>query len=298
MAEARATGSARRRGPAQESRLLLLPAWLWFAGLLVAPLAIMLAYAFATKEGFSTYRFGFDLSNFRRIADPIYLKVFRTTFGLALSGTLGCLLIGYPLAYWLATRVRKHRTLLMLLVIVPFWTSMLVRTYAWVLLLNGDGPMSSLLQRWHLIGQPLNVLFTNKAVLVGLVYDYLPLMVFPLYVSLERMDRRLLEASRDLGQGRLGSFRRVTLPLTLPGIITGSLLVFIPMMGEYVVPAILGGAKSFTVGSLVAYQFGTSIDWPFGAAISMALVASMLLVIFGYLRALGRQAEANLGAAL
>jgi spermidine/putrescine transport system permease protein len=282
----------------QESRLLLGPAWLWFAGLLIAPLVIMLMYSLATKEGFSTYRFGLNLSNFARIGDPIYLKVFRTTFMLALTGTVGCLLIGYPLAYWLATRVREHKTLLMLLVIVPFWTSMLVRTYAWVLLLNSEGPVSSLLQRWHLINQPLGLLFTSRAVLVGLVYDYLPLMVFPLFVSLERLDRRLLEASRDLGQGRLGSFRRVTLPLTLPGIITGSLLVFIPMMGEYVVPAILGGAKSFTVGSLVAYQFGTSIDWPFGAALSMALVGAMLLVIFAYLRALGRQAEANLGAAL
>jgi spermidine/putrescine transport system permease protein len=258
----------------------------------------MVAYAFARRQGFSTYVFGFNLKNFKAIADPIYLKVFRTTFFLALGGTAGCLLIGYPLAYWLATRIRRHKTVFMLLVIVPFWISMLVRTYAWALILDGDGPFSRLLVRSGLIHGPLNILFSNKAVLIGLIYDYLPLMFFPLYVSVERLDRRLLEASRDLGAGRVKTFLRVALPLTLPGIITGSLLVFIPMMGEYVVPAILGGAKTFTVGSLVAYQFGTSINWPFGAAISMALIMGMLLVVGLYLRVLGRQAESSLGAAL
>ena len=252
-------GRATEARPTAEPRWLLLPAWIWFGGLLVAPLLIMLAYSFARREGFSTYVFGFNLSNFKDIADPIYLKVFKTTFYLALQGTLGCLLIGYPLAYWLATRVKTHKTMFMLLVIVPFWISMLVRTYAWVLILNGDGPFSNLLVRSRLIHGPLNILFSNKAVVIGLIYDYLPLMFFPLFVSIERLDRRLLEASRDLGVGRMKTFLRVTLPLTLPGVITGSLLVFIPMMGEYVVPAILGGAKTFTVGSLVAYQDRKSV---------------------------------------
>jgi spermidine/putrescine transport system permease protein len=286
------------RSTVAEPRALLIPASIWYAVLLVVPLAIMLAYAFARKQGFSTFIFGFNLENWQRVWDPIYRKVFRTTFVLALTGTVGCLLVGYPLAYWLATRVRKHRTLIMLLIIVPFWTSLLVRTYSWVLILSGEGPVSHFLERAGLIGSPLNVLYTTKAVLVGLIYDYLPLMVFPLYVSLDRLDRRLLEASRDLGAGRLATFRGVTLPLTMPGIITGSLLVFIPMMGEYVVPSILGGARSFTVGSLVAFQFLTAINWAFGAAVSMALILSMLLVIFLYLRAMGRQVETNLGAAL
>jgi spermidine/putrescine transport system permease protein len=294
----RGGGRAAGARPIAEPRWLLVPAWIWFGGLLLAPMLIMVAYAFARREGFSTYVFGFNLSNFKHIADPIYLKVFRTTFVLALQGTLGCLLVGYPLAYWLATRVKTHKTFFMVLVIVPFWISMLVRTYSWVLILNGDGPLSHFLERVGLIHGPLNLLFSNRAVLIGLVYDYLPLMFFPIYVSVERLDRRLLEASRDLGAGRLKTFLRVTLPVTLPGIITGSLLVFIPMMGEYVVPAILGGAKTFTVGSLVAYQFGTSINWPFGAALSVALIMGMLVVIGLYLRVLGRQAETNLGAAL
>jgi spermidine/putrescine transport system permease protein len=281
-----------------EPRSLLVPAYVWYGVLLVVPLAIMLAYAFARKEGFSTFIFGVNLENFQRVWDPIYRKVFTNTLVLALMGTAGCLLVGYPLAYWLATRVRKHKNLIVLLIIVPFWTSILVRTYAWVLILSGQGPVSRFLESLGLIGSPLNILYTRKAVLIGLIYDYLPLMVFPLYVSLDRLDRAFLEASRDLGAGRWGTFRGVTLPLTLPGIITGSLLVFIPMMGEYVVPSILGGAKTFTVGSLVAFQFLTAINWSFGAAISMALIVLMLVVIFLYLRAMGRQVETNVGAAL
>lgn len=289
-----ASGSAVVREP----RSLVLPAALWFAVLLVVPIAIIVAYAFATREGFSTYLFGFDLSNFGQVFDPLYRKVFRTTFLLAAAGTLGCLLIAYPFAYWLATRVRQRRTLILLLVIVPFWTSLLVRTYAWVLILSGDGPLSAALERLGLIGEPLGVLYTSRAVWVGLVYDYLPLMIFPIYVALERLDPRLLEASRDLGAGAFATFRRVTLPLTKPGIVTGSLLVFIPMTGEYVVPAILGGARTFTVGSLVAFQFLTAANWPFGAALSVSVIAFMLVVVALYLRSVGRDAAGTLEASL
>jgi spermidine/putrescine transport system permease protein len=217
---------------------------------------------------------------------------------MALTGTLGCLLIGYPFAYFLATRASKYRTLLFFLVIVPFWTSLLIRTYAWLLLLSERGPLSGALESIGAINSPLDILYTPFAVWIGVVYDYLPLMVFPLYVAIERMDPRLKEASRDLGAGRLATFWKVTVPLTLPGIMTGCLLTFIPMTGEYVVPEILGGAKSYLVGNLVANEFRTAIDWPFGAALSMALVAMMLVVIFVYLRVLGRQAEENLGAVL
>jgi spermidine/putrescine transport system permease protein len=217
---------------------------------------------------------------------------------MASTGTLGCLVIGYPFAYYLATKVGRNRTLLLLLVIVPFWTSLLIRTYAWVIILGEQGPLSELLQQVRLLSNPLNILYTPSAVWVGVVYDYLPLMVFPLYVALERLDPRLAEASRDLGVGRWGTFRRVTLPLSLPGVMTGCLLTFIPMMGEYVVPEILGGAKSFLVGSLVANQILTAVDWPFGAAIALGLVVVLLIVIAIYLRVVGRNAEQSLGAAL
>ena len=281
-----------------ESRLLLAPAWLWFVTFFLIPLSFMVVYSFGINTGFFTVRFGLHFDQYRRLWDPIYLEIYKDTFLMAGTGTLGCLAIGYPFAYFLATRAGRHRSLLFFLVIVPFWTSLLIRTYSWILILNERGPLSELLQRLSLISQPLDILYTNQAVLIGVVYDYLPLMVFPLYVALDRMDWSLIEASRDLGASRWRSFRRITLPLTMPGILTGCLLTFIPMMGEYVVPTILGGAKSFLVGSLVANEILTAIDWPFGAAISMGLVVVLLLAIFVYLRVLGRRAEENLGAVL
>jgi spermidine/putrescine transport system permease protein len=282
----------------RESRALIAPAWVYYLTLLVAPLCIVAAYAFGHRVGYFTIQFGLSGENFRRLWDPIYVKVFLTTFRLAAIGTLGCLLVGYPFAYWLATRPHKHRTLLLLLVVVPFWTSILIRTFAWALLLSRNGPLSSLLQRVGLIGAPLNVLNTNRAVWIGLVYDYLPLMLFPLYVSIERVDRHLVEAAKDLGLGRIRTFVHVTFPLTLAGVATGSLLVFIPMTGEYVVPSLLGGGKSALFGPIVASQFLNAIDYPFGSAMSLVLVGVLLVVVFAYLRTVGRRAEENLGTAL
>ncbi|MBI4261470.1 MAG: ABC transporter permease [Actinobacteria bacterium] len=282
----------------REPRGLILPAWGYYLVFFVAPLVVILAFAFAHREGFFDITFGFYTENLERLWDPVYLKIYTNTLVLALEGTLLCLLVGFPFAYWLGTRVRTHKTLLLLLVIVPFWTSILIRTYAWALILAPSGFLSSFLQDLRLIANPLHLLGTDRAVLVGIVYDYLPLMVFPLYVSIERMDRRLVEASRDLGVGRWGTFRRVTLPLVLPGIMTGCLLVFVPMTGEYVVPSILGGGLRGLFGPVAADQFLEALNYPFGAAMSLVMVVFLLGVIFLYLRVLGRQAEQNLGAAL
>ena len=290
--------SSRHESIVKEPRALIAPAWAYYVVFFAAPLAVIFAYAFAVRSGFFDIRFGLSGTNFERLWDPVYLKIYRDTVLTAAAGTIGCLLVGYPFAYWLGMRPHRRKTTLLLLIIVPFWTSILIRTYAWALILSGDGPLSGLLQRAHVIGQPLGILHTSRAVLVGLVYDYLPLMLFPLYVSIDRLDRRLVEASRDLGLGRVRTFRRVTLPLTLPGVLTGSLLVFVPMTGEYVVPTILGGGKSALFGPIVASQFLVAIDYPFGAAMSIALVAVLLAAIFVYLRLLGARAEENLGAAL
>jgi spermidine/putrescine transport system permease protein len=286
--------------PVAEPRALIAPAWGWYLAFFVVPLGFIVLYAFAVNDPdqFFVVRFGFQTTQLERVLEPIYLRIYRDTFVMALTGTLGCLLIGYPFAYFLATKVRRNRTLLLLLVVVPFWTSLLIRTYAWVIILGEQGPLSGLLQEVGLLSNPLNILYTSTAVWIGVVYDYLPLMIFPLYVALERIDPRLAEASRDLGVGRWGTFRRVTLPLSLPGVMTGCLLTFIPMMGEYVVPEILGGAKAFLVGSLVANQILTAIDWPFGAAIALGLVLALLVVIAAYLRVVGRHAEESLGAVL
>ncbi|MGH2806693.1 MAG: ABC transporter permease [Actinomycetota bacterium] len=293
-----ASSARARAGAVGEPRWLVAPAWLWVVAFFVAPLGVMVAFSFGVNEGFSTVKFGFHLDQYQRLWDPIYLQIYGDTLLMAFTGTVGCLLVGLPFAYFLATRTSKYKTLLFFLVIVPFWTSLLIRTYSWVLILGEQGPLSDLLLNLNLIGQPLDILYTSKAVFIGVLYDYLPLMVFPLYVAIERVDRALIEASRDLGCGRWETFRRVTLPLIVPGIVTGSLLTFIPMMGEYVVPTILGGAKSFLVGSLVANEILTAIDWPFGAAVSMGLIAVMLVLISLYLAFMGRKAEENLGAVL
>lgn len=282
----------------REPRGLVVPAWIYYVVFLLAPLGFIVAYAFARTTGFFEVTFGLSLANFQRLWDPLYLGIYRDTFAMALGGTLGCLAIGYPFAYWLAMRPHRNKTLLLLLVVVPFWTSILIRTYAWALILSGDGPLSSLLQRLHLIGAPLGLLNTSKAVWIGLVYDYLPLLLFPLYVSVDRLDRSLIEAARDLGCTRWRTFRRVTLPLTLPGVMTGCLLAFVPMTGEYVVPSILGGGKSALFGPIVGSQFLEAIDYPFGATMALGLILVLLVVIFAYLKALGGRAEQNLGTAV
>lgn len=293
---AKVRGSA--RSTVAESRWLVAPALLFIAAFFLAPLGFMVAFSFGINEGFFTVAFGLHDDQYRRLLDPVYLRIYRDTLVLAAVGTGICLLVGYPFAYVLATRAGRWKPLLLVLVIIPFWTSLLIRTYSWVLILNEQGPLSRSLQRLRLIDGPLDVLYTHTAVLIGVVYDYLPLMVFPLYVAIERMDRSLIEASRDLGYGRWATFRRVTLPLTIPGILTGSLLTFIPMMGEYVVPTILGGARTFLVGSLISNEILTAIDWPFGAAVSMGLIVVMLVLIAAYLRLVGRRAEKGLGSAL
>jgi len=282
----------------REPRGLIVPAWAYYVVFLLVPIGFIVAYAFARNTGFFEVTFGVSGESFRRLWDPLYLRIYRDTFLMALGGTVGCLLVGYPFAYWLGARPHRHKTLLLLLIVVPFWTSILIRTYAWALILSPNGPLSSLLQRLHVVGAPLGLLNTSKAVWIGLVYDYLPLMLFPLYVSIDRMDRRLVEAARDLGYGRWRTFRRVTLPLTLPGVITGCLLVFVPMTGEYVVPSILGGGKSALFGPIVGSQFLSAIDYPFGAAMSLGLIVFLLVVIFAYLKTLGGRAEQHLGSAL
>ncbi len=287
------------RGEAvREPRWLILPAWAYYLAFLLAPLVFILPFAFADRQGFFDITFGFYPQNFQRLWDPVYVRIYRDTILAALLGTALCLAIGYPFAYWLGTRVRKHRTLLMLLVIVPFWTSILIRTYAWELILRSEGPLYRLLHAIGLADSPLTVLGTPTAVGIGLVYNYLPLMIFPLFVSIERTDRSIVEAAKDLGATRWAAFRRVTIPMTLPGIATGCLLVFVPMTGEYVVPTFLGAGKGRWFGPIVADQFLEALNYPFGAAMSLVLMVFLLVVVFVYLRAVGDRAEQNLGTAL
>jgi spermidine/putrescine transport system permease protein len=258
--------------------LLLLPAGLWYLVLLVAPLVIIVVFSFGTRARNGGYAPGFVFDNYlRAIQKP---EPFITSLQLASLGTIACLLVGLPLAYFLATRAGRYRGVLILLLVIPFWTSFLIRTYAWLLILGPDAGLAGFLE--SVTGAEVQILGTSVAVMIGLVYGYLPLMVFPLYVTLERMDRTLVEASKDLGAGRWGTFRQVTLPIALPGLVTGSILVFIPMMGEYVIPQILGYGRVFTVGNSLVLKFLESRNWPAGSAQAVGLILVMLLSVGFY----------------
>ena len=263
--------------------LMLLPSTLWFLLLLLMPLVIILVFSFGERSAVGGYAGGLTLANYLNLGSRG--AAFSNTLMLAPLGTLVCLVAAYPLAYFLAVKVTKNRSLLLTLVIVPFWTSFLIRTYAWIFILSGKG-IPALLASLGL--EDVRLINTPWAVLIGIVYGYLPLMVFPIYVSLEKLDKRLLEASADLGASAFESFRRITLPLSAPGIITGVMLVFILLMGEFLIPAILGGGKVFFVGNALVDLFLQSRNWPFGSALAMTLVAMMLLIIGVYLKLVAR----------
>ena len=259
--------------------VLLLPASLWYLLLLVAPIIIVVVFSFGNSGATGGYAGGFTTKNYGELVarniDP-----FLTSLRLSVVGTILCLLVGLPLAYYIATRAGKRKGFFIVLLVIPFWTSFLIRTYAWLTILGPEGLAGFI---GGLIGDDSwRVLGTEWAVQLGLVYGYLPLMVFPLYVTLERMDRSLVEASKDLGAGRWATFRQITLPIALPGVITGSILVFIPMIGEYVIPNILGYGRVFTVGSALVLRFLEARDWPQGSAQAVVLVAIMLISVTFY----------------
>lgn len=264
--------------------LLLTPAGLWYAALLLLPLAVVLIFSFGERSAIGGYAPGFTLEQYANL--PARFAAFRNTMTLAPLGTVASLLIAYPLAYFLAVRVSpKWKTMLLVLVIVPFWTSILIRSYAWIFLLGGKGIPALLAQ----IGlDDVRLLNTPFAVLVGIVYGYLPLMVFPIYVALEKLDKRLLEAAADLGTPPWRAFLQITLPLSMPGVLTGSMLVFILLMGEFLIPAILGGGKVFFVGNALVDLFLQSRNWAFGSAVAVALVVIMLITVALYTRAVKR----------
>jgi len=259
--------------------LLLLPAGFWYLVLLVLPLTIVVIFSFGTRAKNGGYAPDFVFDNYLRAlqkSDP-----FITSLEMAIAGTIGCLLVGLPLAYFLATRAGKHKSTYILLLVVPFWTSFLIRTYAWLIILGPNLGLAGQIE--SITGSEFQILGTPFAVLLGLVYGYLPLMVFPLYVTLERMDRTLIEASKDLGAGRWATFRQITLPIALPGLVTGSILVFIPMMGEYVIPQILGYGKTYLMGNALVTDFLEARNWPSGSARAVFLILIMIVTIAGYL---------------
>lgn len=259
------------------SWLPLVPNWAWTVAFFLAPLALVVVFSFGRRGTYGGLEFGFDTGSYAKILDPIYLSVYLRSFAMAAVATLGCLVIGFPLAYFLAFKAGRWRNVLLLGIVIPFWTSLLVRTYAWMIILNDNGLLNGALDRLHLPEQ--SILYKPPAIALGLLYTYLPLMVLPLYVTLERIDVELVNAARDLGATGRRAFLRVTVPLALPGVVAGVLLVGIPATGEFLVPALLGGGKELMIGNLIGNAYIADQNWPFGSALSVVLVVILLALV-------------------
>ncbi len=269
--------------------ILIGPATLYLTLFFVLPLLIVLVYSFLKRGAYGQIIWEFNLQNYVRVFDPLYLGILWRSLLFASGNTLICLLLSYPFAYYIARLANARlRNLLLILVMVPFWTNFLVRTYAWRVILGTDGPLNGLLLWLGIIREPLPLIFNDGAVMVGLVYGYLPFMVLPLYAAIERLDFSLIEAAHDLYADGRQAFLRVLLPLSMPGIIAGSILVFIPSLGAFITPDLLGGAKTVMIGNLIQSQFLTARDWPFGSAFSVLLMLAVLGATLIYFRKGGR----------
>lgn len=265
----------RRLGRLAEPAVLLTPGLLFTAVFVGAPVLLVLGYMFAERGRFGGVEWTFTLENFERAIDPLYLDVLWSSIGIAGMATAIALVIGYPTAYAITRLPARWRTVALVLVVVPFWTSFLIRMYAWIVLLNSQGVVNDALVGSGMTDERTSFLYTDGAVVVGLVYAYLPLMILPLYAAIERVEGELMEASSDLGASKVRTFWSVLLPLTLPGAITGSILVFVPSLGNFVVPELLGGGKTVMVGNLIRDQFLKVQDWPFGSVLAFVVVIAL-----------------------
>jgi spermidine/putrescine transport system permease protein len=280
------------RNPERPAWALMAPAVLWLVLFFLVPVLLLAAYSFMPRGTYGGVEPGLTFEHYRRFFDPLYLSILQRSVIVSLACTAICLLLGYPVAYAIA-RSRRWRNLLLFLVILPFWTSFLVRTFAMIFLLRDTGLINSWLLALGWIDQPLTLLYTPFAVLAGLVYTFLPFMVLPIYASLEKVDWSLLEAAEVLGARPVARFFRVTLPLSGPGVVAGSLLVFIPTLGSFLPSDLLGGAKEMLIGNLVQNQFTAARNWPFGSAASLILMVVVLLGVMAYLRSGGPGARAG-----
>ncbi len=269
-----------------------LPAFLWLIVWLGLPLLIILALSLAWREAYGGIQLGLNYRNYLRAFDSLYLSIYLRSLALSTLTTLLCLVLAFPVAYFIALQKSSViKNLLLFFVTLPFWTSFLIRTYAWIIILRAEGLVNSQLMAWGIINSPLNLLYNNFAIVVGLVYGELPFMILPLYTVLERMNKSLLETSADLGCSPLKTFFRVVVPLSRSGIWAGIILVFIPSLGAFVTPDLLGGAKSMMIGNLIQSQFAVVRDQPFGSAVAFLLTAVILILLAISYRSTKRGAE-------
>lgn len=257
-------------------RALVAPAAVWMAAFFLIPLLLVFAISLATRGLYGGIEWVPTLENYGLLADPLYFRVYLHSLVLALLTTVVCLIAGFPLAYYMARASVRAQGIMLLLVMVPFWTNFLVRTYAWMFILRTEGLVNTVLTGLGVLAQPLQILYSDTAVLIGLIYGYLPFMILPLYAVLGRVDATLIEAAWDLYASGWGVFWRVILPLARPGVIAGSILVFIPALGAYLTPDLLGGARSMMIGTLIQHEYLVIRDWPLGSAFSFVLMAMVL----------------------
>jgi spermidine/putrescine transport system permease protein len=291
-----ATGAATTRTAADARRpgwrawLLLAPVVGWLVLFVVVPTVVLLVYSLCERDELGRVVFTFTTENYGRVFDSVYLRIFARSIGYAAFTTIACLIIGYPVAWVIGRASESCRQRLLLLVMIPFWTSFLIRTYAWITILKQEGMLNGFLQLLALSTQPFDLLYTPFAVGIGLVYAYLPFMILPIYGSVEKLDGSVIEAAHDLGAGPWRVFSAVILPLTMPGIAAGTLLVFVPAIAMFAITDLLGGARVPLIGNVIQNQFLQARDWPFGAALGMVFMG-LFIVTYWLLLRFGRAEE-------
>jgi spermidine/putrescine transport system permease protein len=273
MSEAPVVHDSSRRRPRLLGWVLLAPMLLWLCVFIALPSAILLVYSFCERDDLGRVVFTFTLENYARVVDPVYLSIFARSTGYAALTTVLCIVLGYPAAYTIARTREGLRQKLLLLVMIPFWTSFLVRTYAWITILKSEGLLNGLLLYTKAITAPFDMMYTPGAVVLGLVYAYLPFMILPIYGSAEKLDASVIEAAHDLGAGPLRAFSTVIIPLTKPGILAGTIMVFVPAIGMFAITDLMGGARVPMIGNVIQNQFFQARDWPFGAALGIVFMA-------------------------
>ncbi len=256
--------------------------WIWLLIFAMLPFGLVSVASFLSHSDNHLLQLPFTLTNYVQLNNSIYIKIFKESFYVAGICTVICLVLGYPFAYAIARMQNRYKGMFILLIIIPFWTSSLIRCYSMITILKPKGVINSILMWMGFIDKPLSLLFTDTAVMIGLVYNLLPFMILPLLTNIERLDGRLIDAARDLGANRITTFRRIILPLTLPGILSGCILVFLPAMTIFYIPDLLGGSKSILLGNLIQNQFLIAQNWPLGSAISIVftLLLAVLLLIY------------------
>ena len=291
-----AQGRRKLRGEARVRAALLSPAVLTIGGFLVAPIFIVLVYSFLTPgtyggvvwewtvDAYIQFLFERDFFDESLIFSTAYLEIYTRSFAQAVVSTVACFLIGFPTAYFIATRPPALKNMWVLLVTVPYWVNLLIRTISMLFLVRDNGPLNHALQSLGLTDAPIHIAYTNIGVGIGLVYSYLPFMVLPIYATIERFDFRLVEAAYDLYANRWTVLFRIILPVCLPGVVAGSLLVFIPSLGSFIAPDLLGGGRNLMIGNLIALQFQGSRNWPFGSAAAMILMSVVMVALIFYTR--------------